>query len=276
MQISRIYNIYFSATGTTEKVTSTIAKCLSETCEVPSSIYDFTLPEARKSFPELSEKDLVVFGCPTYAGRLPNLLLPYLREVKGNGALAIPVVTFGNRAFDNSLAELTELLENGGFHTVAAGAFCCEHSFSDTLGGGRPDAADLFEAQSFALSVFGKLVRSAAQAEAAYPVHPTGDPGAPYYQPRDRHGNPIDIRKVKPVTAAACTNCGLCASICPMGAIDPADVTSTPGICIKCCACTKKCPTGAKHFEDPGFLYHKTELEAMYGDARQPNTFFLD
>ena len=49
--------------------------------------------------------DLVVVGSPTYAGRMPNKIAPDFRaRLRGNGALAAAVVTFGNRAFDNSVA----------------------------------------------------------------------------------------------------------------------------------------------------------------------------
>ena len=34
-------------------------------------------------------------------------------------------------------------------------------------------------------------------------------------------------------------------------------------------ACVKGCPTGAKYFDDPGYLYHKSELEEVY--ARPAN-----
>ena len=71
-----------------------------------------------------------------------------------------------------------------------------------------------------------------------------------------------------------CTDCGLCTEVCPMGAIDPADVSKVPGICIKCGACEKKCPVHAKYYEDAGYLYHKTELEEMYA-RRAENAFFL-
>ena len=275
MEIKRVWKIFFSATGTTEKIASVVAGCLGASYGTQVFAYDFTLPKARGSFPELCETDLVVFGCPTYAGRLPNLLLKYLDTIAGNGAFAIPLVTFGNRAFDNSLAELSALLESHGFHSIAAAAFSCEHSFSTTLGGGRPDEKDIKEAENFALSVFGKMVKSVAFCEEIPPIPVVGDPNGPYYQPRDRQGNSIDIRKVKPVTTEACTGCGLCAALCPMGTISREDFSAVPGICIKCCACVKKCPHSAKVFTDPGFLYHKEELEAMYDSRRAENSFYL-
>ncbi len=287
MSIRRIYKIYFSPTGTTEKVVSALADTLAAKYPVPAGsaksevcTYDFTLPSARESFPQLSCEDLVIFGMPTYAGRLPNLMLKYLDGlVQGSGALAIPVVTFGNRNFDNSLIELRDLLEAKGFHTIAAAACSCEHSFSYVLGAGRPDEDDLSEICDFAGRILSKLVEIEKQHTESVPVEVPGVPAEEnhggYYQPRDRHGVSIDIRKVKPLTdMEKCTDCGLCAKVCPMGAIDPSDASKVPGICIKCGACEKKCPEGAKYYDDPGYLYHKTELEEMYA-RRADNAFFL-
>ena len=272
MTINQIFKIYFSPTGTTEKVVSALTDALAEKLGLKEQVYvyDFTQPDGRTYFPELGEDDLVIFGMPTYAGRLPNLMLPYLKEfVKGNGALAIPVVTFGNRNFDNSLIELRDILEANGFHTVAAAACSCEHSFSYELGAGRPDEEDLKEIRDFAGRIVSKLVEIEKQHTEAAPVQVPGIPAdqnhGGYYQPRDRHGVSIDIRKVKPLTdMEKCTQCGLCEEICPMGAINHEDVSKVPGICIKCGACEKKCPVQAKYYEDAGYLYHKTELEEMY------------
>ena len=280
MKIHRIYKMYFSATGTTEKVVSALADTLSAKLGCPVLSYDFTLPAARESFPALTAEDLVVFGMPTYAGRLPNLMLKYLNGfLQGSGALAVPVVTFGNRNFDNSLIELRDILEDHGFHTIAAAACSCEHSFSTKLWAGRPDEADLAEIKDFAGKAAEKI---AAGEESELLSAPVLVPGVPaeadhggYYQPRDRHGVFIDIRKVKPLTDMdKCTQCGLCLEVCPMGAIDPADVSKVPGICIKCGACEKKCPVHAKYYEDAGYLYHKTELDEMYA-RRADNAFFL-
>ena len=125
------------------------------------------------------------------------------------------------------------------------------------------------------------FARTAAQkirALAALPAAPVSvagqEPIRPYYTPRDRHGAPINILKVKPKTdMTLCGGCGLCAARCPMGSIDPADVSQVPGICIKCCACVKGCPSGAKYFDDPGYLYHQHELEDIYSRPAENAVF---
>ena len=71
----------------------------------------------------------------------------------------------------------------------------------------------------------------------------------------------------------ACDQCGICAKVCPMGSIDPNDVTHYTGICIKCCACVKKCPVGAKYYDDEGYLYHQHELEELYQRRAEPEVF---
>ena len=144
MEIKTVYAVYFSATGRTRKVVTTLANAIAQTLELPLETVDFTLPAAREETYAFTDKDLVIFGTPTYAGKVPNKLLPFVQTgFAGNGTLAVPVVTFGNRSFDNSLAELCASLENAGFHTIAAGAFACQHAFSDTLAAGRPDREDM-------------------------------------------------------------------------------------------------------------------------------------
>lgn len=74
----------------------TTAQVVAEKLNLPLEIYDFTLPQGREKDAVFGEGDLVVCGTPVIAGRVPNVLLPYLTEkVKGNGAYAVPVVSFG-------------------------------------------------------------------------------------------------------------------------------------------------------------------------------------
>ncbi len=81
----------------------------------------------------------MIFGTPVYAGRVPNKVLPMIQGLfQGNDAFAVPVVTFGNRNYDNALIELRNELENNHFHTIAAGAFVAQHAFTDQLATMRP------------------------------------------------------------------------------------------------------------------------------------------
>ena len=243
---------------------------------------DFTPPAARRGNYQFTSDDLVVFGVPVIAGRVPNVLLKFLDTIQGGDALAVPVVLYGNRNFDDALIELRNILQDHGFHAIAAAAFIGEHSFSRILGAGRPDSSDMELSRDFARKLAGKIRRHGAAALwKAAPVPVDGhDPIRPYYKPQDRNGNHINILKVKPkLHAELCSGCGICTTVCPMGSIiqeksgqAPAPIT---GICIKCCGCVKKCPNGAFYFDDPGFLYHKEELEDMYAAIRREPDLYL-
>jgi DUF1009 family protein len=89
-------------------------------------------------------------GVPVYAGRVPNVLLKYLNSIIGNAALAIPVVVYGNRNYDDALIELKDILELKGFKVIGGGAFIGEHAFSRTLANNRPDEKDMDIAREFA------------------------------------------------------------------------------------------------------------------------------
>ena len=276
MKLGKIWAVYFSGTGTTRRTVERIAGGIASRLNLPAESVDFSRPAVRQETLRFGEKDLVVFGTPVYAGRVPNVLLPFLRErIVGGGALAVPVVLFGNRNYDDALIELRNILAADGMHPIAAGAFVGEHSFSRVLGADRPNAEDEALMDEFA----ARVAELAAGLDAA-PVKSAAvrgqEPLRPYYTPRDRAGNPINILKVKPKTdLSRCGGCGLCADLCPMGSIDPADVSAVRGICIKCCACVEGCPTGAKFFDDAGYLYHQHELEAQYARPAENEVFYL-
>jgi ferredoxin len=273
MEIKQVWAAYWSPTGSTRKVAETIAGEIAAALNCPLHIRDFTLPAAREGGLSFAAGDLAVIATPTYAGKVPNKLLPYLQsQTVGSGALAVPVVTFGNRAYDNSLAELTDTLARNGLCPVAAGAFVCRHAFTDELAWGRPGILDTAEMRSFAGRVADKVK---GLTELPPPVQVPGSADAPYYVPKGIDGEPAKFLKAKPKTdLAKCCNCGVCARSCPMGAINPANVAEVPGTCIKCQACVRKCTHHAKFFDDPAFLSHVAMLEQNFTEPKE-NAVFL-
>ena len=264
MKIQRIQLIYFSATGTTQKVLRCMGETLAQELGAAVQEDDFTLPAAREQTVACMPDELALVGTPVYAGRVPDVLRPYLKgQLTGSGAPAVPIVLFGNRNYDDALIELRDLLEAAGFRTVGGAAFVGEHSFSDILAAGRPDAADLKRAEEFAHALAHKVRTLECVPEQPVPVNGQ-TPIRPYYTPRDRQGNPVNILKVKPKVNDRCDACGLCTEVCPMGSIDRTDVRKYTGICIKCGACIKKCPQQARYYDDAGYLYHQHELEEGY------------
>ena len=273
MKVTKIHGLCYSATGVTEKVVRALMAGLEEDLGLPGAVFhSFRKPDERALDYAFGPGDLVVVGSPTYAGRLPNKIMPdYQARLRGNGALAVAAVTFGNRAYDNALAELCALLEANGFHTLAAGAFPGRHAFTDALGEGRPDWDDQRAIRAFAREIAGKL---RDLREVPPPVKAPGDPAAPYYIPKGLDGEPVKFLKAKPQTdLSKCCDCGVCARTCPMGAIDPKNVAEVPGTCIKCQSCVRKCTHHAKYFDDPAFLSHVAMLEKNFQEPKEIETF---
>lgn len=271
--INKINSLYFSGTGTTKKVVLSLSKTLGEKMgdSVETKDMDFSLPSARENAPSFSKEDIVVVGVPVYAGRVPNVLLKYLNSLKGNGALAVAVVLYGNRNYDDGLIELTDILTETGFKVIAAGAFIGEHSFSNILAKDRPDESEMKKVKDFAGDIYNKIMNN----EDSPSLTVKGEkPYRKYYQPKDRYGNPFEFRLITPQTdKETCIDCKLCAEICPMASISFDDTAEMTGICIKCCACVKGCPVGAKHFDDENYLKHQRELEEIYAERREPEIF---
>ncbi len=272
MEISRIWAVYFSPAGSTKQVVLTIAgqigkKLQKEICEI-----NYTEQKQRGQTYHFGQDELVVFGVPVYAGRVPNKVLPDIEKgFCGEGTAFIPVAVYGNRSFDDALMELKLVMEERGFRAVAAAAVVSRHVFSATLAAGRPDADDWKQICAFAGKAAQKLNGKEPFTKLSVPGNqPVGN----YYTPLQEDGTPARFLKAKPVTDSyKCSHCGICATVCPMGSIDVADESLVTGVCIKCHACVRSCPAGAKSFTDAQFLSHVKMLEQTYS-RRAENGFF--
>ena len=272
MRFSKVTAAYFSPTGNTRLAARTLAKELADGLGLSWGEVDITLPSGRGKTYSFAADELVVFASPTYAGRLPNKMQPaFASDFHGEGTAAVPVVLFGNRSFQDALSELGILLRQNGFVPVGGASLVSEHVFSDKLATGRPDADDLSALKEFAHRLLEKLTAAQEPEPVALPGN---DPVGPYYTPLGTDGQPAKFLKAVPKTSDACTNCGACAAVCPMGSIVADDCREMQGICIKCQACIKACPAEAKYFDDPAFLSHVAMLEQNY-TSHQENGFYL-
>lgn len=275
--LKHITTISFSPTGQTEQLVQKFGEALARRFQAEGVTVDhtsFTLPEGQKALRSYPADTLVVFGTPTYAGRIPNKALPFVQQLFAGDpeqkTPAVALVTFGNRAYDSSLTELRDELEKKDFRVFAGGAFAMAHAFA-AIGQEHPTDEDKKAFQDL-LDAVEKALRGGKPLETV--VINDNAPVAPYYIPKGEDGQPAKFLKAKPKTdLTRCDHCGKCAKVCPMGSINPENTDEVPGICIKCQACIKYCPKGAKYFDDPRFLSHKAMLEKNYKRTAKSEIF---
>lgn len=262
---------YFSPTGGTLQVARHLAETLGCLLHLEIEYHSYTLPREREMTPVFNADDIVLWATPVYAGRIPNKTLDYVRNAlhsDGNPALAL--VTFGNRAYDNALAELIGLMQDGGMQPLGAAAMVTRHSFSDSLGAGRPSKEDLVALDCFAEKVLEKICAMRHTPLSALKVPGATHPKE-YYTPLKTNSVPAGFLKAKPSCKAdCCTRCGNCTSVCPMGSIKDNDgIPTFDGICIKCQACCRICPTRAIAFTDSEYLSHVAMIERTFAAPKQ-------
>ena len=83
-----------------------------------------------------------MIGAPVYYGRIPQVRGGLFGKLHGENTPALFVVSYGNRAFEDALLELSDYCARQGFFGVGAGAFIAPHTFSARIGEGRPDEKD--------------------------------------------------------------------------------------------------------------------------------------
>ena len=179
-----------------------------------------------------TQEDLLFWAVPSYGGRVPAIAVERMKQLNGAGAKAVALVSYGRRAYDDTLLEMKEILTACGFVMIAAVAALAEHTIVPAIAAGRPDVTDRVE-----LAAFGKKIMEKYQSGNDSAVDVPGN--MPY---RIYNGVPA-----KPETSGACTRCGACSAACPVGAI-PADKPemTDPVLCITCMRCVYRCPSKAR------------------------------
>jgi NAD-dependent dihydropyrimidine dehydrogenase PreA subunit len=238
MDITSLKLVCFSPTKTSKTIIQGIAHGINHGT---AELIDITRPDARKQQLQTSEHELLVVAVPVYCGRVPTPAAEWLQSLKAHQTPAVCVVVYGNRAFDDALLELKDIMTKQGCRPIACGAYIGEHSFSDSeipLAAARPDAGDLGHAEQFGRKIQEKL-RSASSSDRFTEFNVPGN--RPYRDPCSL--GPVDFIAV----SETCSQCGFCQEECPAGAIDlEHNVACDKNKCLVCCACIKDCPEHAR------------------------------
>ena len=223
-----IYSIYFSPTGGTKKVADAITAGMENVQTI-----DLLKSPQKLGDTVFTADDLVLLSVPSYGGRVPGVVIEKIKAEAGNGAKAALVAAYGNRAIDDTLAELQDAMTEAGFRPIAGVEAVAEHSLMHQFATGRPDEADKAELREFG----AKILDRAATNEDNLTL-----PGNHNY--REYNGVPL-----KPAANRHCIQCGLCARECPAGAIPKeAPRVTDKSKCISCMHCVSICPRHARHY----------------------------
>lgn len=266
METESLKIVCFSPTGTTKKVALSIAKGLAIQ---QADFYDITMPKARENIAKTTANELLIVAVPVYMGRVPALINDYLNNIKAHKTPVVCVVVYGNRMFGNALLELSDIMSRTGCITIAAGAFIGEHSFSGKdypIAALRPDNDDLYCAEKFGKSIKEKLLTMKSVDEMPK-VHITGN--YPY-------GGVTELWSVDFIEISdKCTHKGICAEVCPTGAIDIHDSSIIEKEkCISCCACIKNCPENARSIKESKVKEAAIRLNSLFFEPKVPEVFW--
>lgn len=246
---------YFCPTQGTKKAAEILAEGLTQSPQY----LDLTRRKFRKQVKVFKEQELLVAAAPVYGGQLPRIEEGLFTNLKGNHTPCVLMAAYGNRHYDDTLAQMKKILTDRGFICIGAIAPVIPHIFSDKLGTGRPDQKDQEQIRRFAVLIKKRLQEAQMQGlkEITVPGNPNPDP---------KIMKPVE----KKLNREICTNCQICVQKCPVNAISRDTLEISAEKCINCMRCAKVCPTGARTFEAADVREY---LESHYSQPREVEYF---
>lgn len=253
-----IHNIFFSPTDTSRIIANAVTDEISSALNAQYATVNVT-SESRDRV-DVGPDDLVILTAPVYGGHMAPIAKSRMDIINGSRTKCVLIAVYGNRAFENALADMAEFASDHSLRPIAAGAFVGEHSYSsaDTpIATGRPDTEDLRTAVEFGRGIADKLSAGNVQEIDVASVRDIPSPGQAlsnfkkFVTDYAAQQKSTSVKLLPEVNDTICTRCGTCVSVCPTHAIADDCHTVDSARCIKCCACVKKCPEGARSLHSP-------------------------
>lgn len=251
-----VFHLYFSPCSSTYDTTYVFCRAISE-----NAPFEVNLTDRDTEVPLMPEGSIAVVAAPVYAGRIPTPMAEKLARATMKGIKVVTFAVYGGRAYEDALLELNDLCEKAGATVLASAATIAAHVFVPDLERGRPNEDDFDEIRDFGRRVCEKY--------AAGSTTPVVVPGNRPYRAAYK------AVFVPETDVAMCRNCGVCAVVCPTGAINPADPSQTNiELCINCMRCASSCASGAKAVPAPFSAIISKRLSVLLG-GHKANEFYL-
>ena len=246
LKFKKLSKIYFSPSGTTQKIVNEIAKHF----DLNRENFDLLSFDESKDFND----ELVIIGVPVFNGRIPKLACKRLTKMKGNNTKAIVVLNYGNISYGDALLELVELLKENNFQIIGVATTVSQHSHFRQIAENRPDSSDLERIDEFSEKIIEKL-KSNTENE----IFVSG------YKPYPSYITP-DFSVL--CDDDLCVECMDCYYTCPENAISEITPQSTNlNDCTRCSTCISVCSEGARSFG--GDIYQSQMQEAISNDIER-------
>ena len=278
MAKKNLYLVYFSPSGSTEKIVKMIGEEIANLGEFEIKKINLLHSANRKKTYHFTKDDLVVFGCMS-AGKLFTLSDEMFACLKAENTPFIGLTTYGNAYYGIAIKEMNERAQNSGFSVISLGAFIARYSMLKGLADNRPDESDKQIIKNFAKQSYEKLLRGdlslhdelktgwgdwemGKQVVAYREEHPE----VPYTLPPEY--------KAKEITDD-CIKCETCVKNCPTDAIDIENKVFDLDKCISCYSCVNRCPKGAiKAVPAQDMVQIITSFVADSQRRQEPSLFF--
>ena len=225
---------FFSPTGGTRRAVEIFTEFLTQN----PRYLDLGRRKLRKEKWKFSSGDFLVAAAPVYGGQLPDIQEPLFSNLHGEKTPCVIMAAYGNRHYDDTLAQMQYRLEEQGFICIGAIAPVIPHIYSDILGKGRPDEKDIRIIRKFAVEIKKRLETGEQYGFTSVKV-----PGNPLPAPKQM--KPVE----KSFDRARCTKCQVCVQRCPVNAIAQETLQIREDRCLNCMSCVKVCKAGARGYD---------------------------
>ena len=250
-----VTTVFFSPTGGTRRAAEIFTEYLTQN----PRYMDLTRRKLRKKKHRFSSGELLIAAAPVYGGQLPVVEEPLFSNLQGEGTPCVIMAAYGNRHYDDTLAQMKKRLEEQGFICIGAIAPVIPHIYSPVLGKDRPDEQDRQILKRFAVEIKKRLEKGRTEGFVSVWV-----PGNP--EPEPKQMKPVE----KTFDSTLCTNCQACVQKCPVNAISQETLEIREDRCLNCMSCVKVCKRGARGYDCSQVRQY---LEANYSVPRKIEVF---